>query len=180
MVSLQKIDVVQRKMLREIVGWTRIHNEAWDVTMRRMNVRVTRALQKWPIIPWSTRIGKALWKMILRIKDAPIESWISETSMWEPTEVEDPYSEFYPYRNRGRTCLKWDTAVSNFCYLIHKESWQTLPVDVLRNSTDAFIAQFSSSWANLIPKPLVHSTRLPHTQRIDRVPFFRLGTETWW
>ena len=34
------LDVVQRGMLRSIVGWRRVDSEEWVVTMRRMNSRV--------------------------------------------------------------------------------------------------------------------------------------------
>jgi hypothetical protein len=38
-VQIDKLDVVQRRMLRSIVGWVRTHNEQWQDTMRRMNGR---------------------------------------------------------------------------------------------------------------------------------------------
>ena len=34
---LHKLDVVQRRMLRSIVGWVRVPDEPWEITMRRMN-----------------------------------------------------------------------------------------------------------------------------------------------
>ena len=69
-VLLQEHEVVQKKMLRKIVGWVRIGDESWEVTMRRMKDRVHRALLQQPIMAWTTRIGKALWKFILRIEEA--------------------------------------------------------------------------------------------------------------
>ena len=41
---MNKIDVTRRKMLRRIVGWVRIPEEEWAVTMSRMSKRVTHAL----------------------------------------------------------------------------------------------------------------------------------------
>ena len=93
-------------MLRQIVGRVRTGDEFWETTMRRMKDRVDRALLQRPIMGWATRIGKALWKLILRIKEAPHESWINKLSMWTPNELEDVYNDFIPHRNRGRTCLK--------------------------------------------------------------------------
>ena len=61
-------------MLRKIVGWVRIGDESWETTMRRMKARVHRALVQRPTMPWTIRIGKSLWKLILRIKEAPNES----------------------------------------------------------------------------------------------------------
>ena len=97
-VSLKKIDVVQRKMLRKIVGWVRLPNETWETTMHRMKERVQSALQKYPVMQWRKRIAKYLWKYILRIKDVPSEAWIQKSSMWAPNESEDASSEYVPYR----------------------------------------------------------------------------------
>ena len=38
-VQIDKLDVMQRRMLRSIVGWVRTHNEQWQDTMRKMNGR---------------------------------------------------------------------------------------------------------------------------------------------
>lgn len=43
--SLEKNVVVRRKMIRKHVGWARMQGEPWEVTMRRMKIRVDRALQ---------------------------------------------------------------------------------------------------------------------------------------
>ena len=87
---------------------------------------------------WKRRIGKYLWKFFLRIKSAPINSWIWQSSIWKPSEVDDNASDFYPYRSVGRPRLKWDSAVRKFCELHHNESWQNLSIDVSSHSTDAF------------------------------------------
>ena len=42
--SIEKINIVQRKMLRKIVGWVRIQGETWENTMRRMSTRVDSAV----------------------------------------------------------------------------------------------------------------------------------------
>ena len=41
---MDKFDITQRKMRREIVGWVRYPAEDWSITMRRMNERVSKAL----------------------------------------------------------------------------------------------------------------------------------------
>ena len=141
-VSLNKIEVVQRKMLRKIAGWVRIGNEPWEETMRRMKDRVSCALQQYPVMPWKKRIGKALWKFILRVKTAPENSWIQQSSMWAPNEMNDDASDFLPYRCRGRPCLKWDSVVREFCLLHYGESWQKLSIDILSRCTEAFVEYF--------------------------------------
>ena len=140
--SLKKIETAQRKMMRKIAGWVRIQNEPWEDTMRRMKDRVACALQQHPVMPWKKRIGKDLWKFILRVKSAPDESWIHQSSMWAPNELSDETSAFFPYRCRGRPLLKWDSVVRKFCSLRYNESWQKLSTDILSSCTDDFVQYF--------------------------------------
>ena len=125
-------------MLRKIAGWVRIRDESWEDTMRRMKTRVASALHQYPVMSWKRRLGKYLWKFILRVKRASNDSWISQSSMWAPNEINDDASEFVPYRCRGRPLLKWDSTVRTFCMMHFNELWQNLPIDVLDRSTDAF------------------------------------------
>ena len=53
---LHKLDVVQRRMLRSIVGWVRIPDEPWENTMRRMNQRMEHAAYLHPLPSWSNQI----------------------------------------------------------------------------------------------------------------------------
>ena len=110
--------------------------------MRRMNLRVARALGTYPTIWWKTRIAKYLWKFILRVQAAPDNSWIKLASNWEPNECEDAFNEYFAYRSRGRPNLRWDDAVTKFCRLHFNESWQKLSVGVLESAVDHFIAYF--------------------------------------
>ena len=62
-----KIDITQRKMIRRIVGWVREPEEIWEVTMRRMKLKVGVALRQWDVKPWSTRIfffGRQHWESL--------------------------------------------------------------------------------------------------------------------
>ena len=143
--SLRKIQVVEKKMLRKMVGWIRIGDETWETTMRRMKHRVARALKQHPLKSWSVRMARYQWKIILRIKSALDDSWIKRSSMWQPNAIEDDSSEYVPHRNRGRPYLRWYDVVSKFCHLVHNDTWQNLSIDVLSNSMDDFIQYFCDS-----------------------------------
>ena len=54
--TMEKIDIVQRKMIRKMVGWVRYDTETWKCTMHRMKLRVQQALQQHKIRSWSDRI----------------------------------------------------------------------------------------------------------------------------
>ena len=49
---MEELDILQRKMLRRIIGWRRIEGEAWDETMRRMRDRSDHAHQLYPWQIW--------------------------------------------------------------------------------------------------------------------------------
>ena len=72
---LEKIDVVQRKMLRKIVGWVRLRTDNWEITMRRMSLRLKTALDHYPITSWSEKRLKAQWKYVVRLKTLPASIW---------------------------------------------------------------------------------------------------------
>ena len=64
---LHKLDVVQRWMLRSIVGWVRIPDEPWEITMRKMNQRMEHAASLHPLQSWSNQylLTKTVWHLRL-------------------------------------------------------------------------------------------------------------------
>ena len=106
--SYNKIDIVQRKMLREIVGWVRYESEGWDITMHRMNDRLCQALCQYKVCPWSERIQVMKQKMVSRIEGLPHDRWESLSSKWLPSLVHDDSQEWHAFRERGRPPLRWN------------------------------------------------------------------------
>ena len=51
--STTRLDTVQRKMLRRMVGWARSSDDSWEALGRRMKLRLQNALEKFPIDDWS-------------------------------------------------------------------------------------------------------------------------------
>ena len=50
------IDVTQRKMLRNIIGWKHNTTDTWDVIGNKMKQRYTYAMQIYPIKDWSVTV----------------------------------------------------------------------------------------------------------------------------
>eukprot|EP00973_Karenia_brevis_P033083 4565612-Karenia_brevis.AAC.1 len=50
--SLQTLGIVQRKMLRLMVGWTRVQDETWEATMHQMKMKIKYALERTNIQIW--------------------------------------------------------------------------------------------------------------------------------
>ena len=137
--SIQKILVTQRKMMRKMVGWVRIGDESWEVTMRRMKLRVENGLAQHPIMWWNRRIAKYLWKFALRVKTSPVDSLLSQSTAWEPKMIDDAFCEIVPYRSSGRRRRRWDDDVANFCRIHFNASWLSVPIEAFSASIDAFI-----------------------------------------
>ena len=98
-----------------MVGWVRLADEAWDVTMRRMKIRVDRALLQRPTMWWTQRLAKYIWQFAVRVKTSPSESWLAQSTMWKPEMIDDDSCAFLPNRCRGCPRLKWDDSIRKFC-----------------------------------------------------------------
>ena len=59
---LDKLGTTQRKLMRTIVGWVRHPGEEWNITMRRMNDRLSNASRQYPIKSWNQKILEMQWK----------------------------------------------------------------------------------------------------------------------
>ena len=79
--QLRQIDCVQRRMLRCIVGWVRIADEPWHVTMARMTVRVHRALNVFPVESWTSQLFRRQFKMCARIVTNS-DGWAAKCTAW--------------------------------------------------------------------------------------------------
>ena len=105
---LQKVDLVQRKMLRNIVGWVRKATEPWEDTMRRMKQRVEDATAHHPIQPWSEAIVEKKQILNTRIILKPASHWSRLAADWQPKLV----GAWPAGRKVGRPKLRWDSAIS--------------------------------------------------------------------
>ena len=104
--------------------------------------RVNDALLKHLVKMWKERIASSLWSYVLRVKTAPIDEWITQSSRWVPNEHEDESNEFVPYRSKGRPCLKWDDSINRFFKTYCQSSWQNVSLDIFRSCRQAFINDF--------------------------------------
>ena len=65
--QIEALDVLQRKMLRLIIGWRRIDGEAWEETMRRMRDRLDYARQLYHWQTWSYRFFRDRWRFAVHL-----------------------------------------------------------------------------------------------------------------
>ena len=179
---MEKIDITRRKMLRRIVGWVRIREEDWSITMKRMSERVSRALIQWPSKPWPERIYLMQWNYACRVRSLPCLSWVVLSCKWEPHRILDVSLGVLVSRPRGRLFLKWNAKLAGFNMAIFRCEW----FRVVLNSDwlckkDAYLR-----WCGVTPIPMRVPHRVPNASRnslrhnVAHVPFFQVHNDNWW
>ena len=111
--DLQQLQVLQRRMLRLIVGWRRIDGEDWAITMHRMKKRISDALSHHKIDDWQDKMLRHRWKFAIHVVQNSKMKWPYELSRWIPAR--DVSAEYQPHRLRGRPALRWDDQLHECC-----------------------------------------------------------------
>ena len=119
---LWKMDTLQRKMIRRIVGWRRVVDETWQQTMSRMKQRVSRAAEMYSCTKWSHAWAQAQWRYAMHICRSHAETWMRQLCKHNVSGTRDPESMSVPHRSRGRPRYRWDHYLQSFC----DEQWPTL------------------------------------------------------
>ena len=100
--QLSKLDILQRKMIRKMVGWIFDEDESWTERGRRMKHRLQTALSAFPIQSWSEAVLERKRKLLFRIQVGQSPPLVRSIFNWEP---------FEGHRFRGRPRCRWD----DFC-----------------------------------------------------------------
>ena len=110
--QLRQVDVIQRRMLRSIVGWVRVDNEDWAATMRRMNARVQAAMAIFPVQPWTEQLARRQYSLAARFSGGR-PTWATKAALWDFTTV-DAFAHYVPHRSPGRPQRRWDDFLGEF------------------------------------------------------------------
>ena len=113
---LQKLDILQRKMLRRIVGWRRIDGEAWKETMKRMNNRLEEGQRLFFCEPWSMVLARSQWRYVIHLMDAYPLLWARIMSKYNKYPTDDPACDYLPRRAPGHPRMRWDDHIHSFCF----------------------------------------------------------------
>ena len=138
--QLESLDVLQRKMLRSMVGWIRREPEDWSDTMRRMRDRVEAALRQYPIEKWSAQLLRRQFRMVCRFS-AQSSEWPMRISRWQPSLVANG-----AHRSQGRPPVRWDDRLNSFAHTyLHQDSWlESCAFPNFPQREDAYVQFFCS------------------------------------
>ena len=110
----ERLNAVQRRMLRRIVGWVCFEEETWEQRGHRMKLRLDNALRLYPIVNWSAQVQKRkqdLWRRVSSI-DAP--SFTAKAHLWSPVDcasLNRVEHDVLPWRDVGRPRLRWHDGI---------------------------------------------------------------------
>ena len=113
--KLLALDVIQRRMLRRIVGWRRNEGEPWRDTMIRMNERLARADRLYHCELWSMAYARNQWRYAEHILYGIRSSSTRTICKYTYNMISDAHVQHQPHRDRGRPNMKWDDRLHEFC-----------------------------------------------------------------
>ena len=112
---LAALGILQRKMMRRIVGWRKIPGEDWRDTMVRMNRRLQTAQVQYYCEPWSIRFARNQWRYVKHLIHGPISLWARTLCKYNWNPHFDPTSNHEPFRAPGHPRTRWDDHIHDFC-----------------------------------------------------------------
>ena len=119
------------------------NGEDWSDTMRRMNHRLSVALEFFPIPPWTEQLAKRHFLFAARI--ASEQSWSSIAGHWTCTTGWQANFDNMPSRKRGRPLVKWDDKLSKITeqYFPPHYRWPTAAkMPSWQNAPHYFVSHF--------------------------------------
>ena len=104
--------------------------ESWE-SMSRMKQRLRHGEDQYYCRPWSLRLIRTQWDYAIHITEVFPLLWIRKISKFNWNPVHDDVRDAIPCRNRGRSRLKWDDHIRDFC-------WNQWPASRARHWMDIF------------------------------------------
>ena len=97
--DLDEVNVLQRKIMRKVVGWRRCDGEPWENTMRRMKHRLEAGLKLYHVDKWANRVLRGQWRYAGKVACSPEQAPWRMLTTWIPEGG---------HRRVGRPRQRWD------------------------------------------------------------------------
>ena len=111
---LEDFAVVQRRILRSIIGWSFNSNDSYKDTMHNMKLKMQRAMQLYFVEPWGQRMLKQQINYALHLSSMESSHPARLLLDWNPTLIKDASYVQMPFRSPGRSRYKWIHFLSMF------------------------------------------------------------------
>ena len=111
--QFERLDIVQRKMLRAVVGWAGFGKpgESWEDRGRLMKHRVEkerereRALATYPVEPWSTILENRKQHLHQNVSALPL--FTQAALLWNASETAALNHQTFARRSQGCPRTRW-------------------------------------------------------------------------
>ena len=99
-----QLDVVQRTMVRKLIGWVCSTEHSWEMRGHKMKERMNYYLSRHPMRVWSDMLFKRKQKCLNYVSSLPY--WTRVVLEWDPTNCESA-NYCVALRNRGHPFRRW-------------------------------------------------------------------------
>jgi len=119
--DMAKIDVLHRKLLRQVVGpprdtvWTR----PWHEILHDWHDKIAHTIARDGFCTWSQTCLTQYWKLGGYVANLPADRWLKRVLRWEPKGL----------RPQGRPRDRWDGKLRGFCNQHGVGDWQQAAQD---------------------------------------------------
>ena len=101
---LNRINIVQRVMLRRIIGWICYDDDTWEERGRRMAEKLRCCPLLYPVQVWSVTVNERKVKVVESLDELPF--WSKASIYWNPHDCV-MHNLSVACRPRGRPCQRW-------------------------------------------------------------------------
>ena len=144
--QLLALDILQRKMLRRIVGWRRLPDESWRDTMVRMNTRLQHASSLYYCESWMSKFARGQWRYVHHLLRGPLHLWARVLCKYNWSPHFDPWYDADPHRRQGHPNMRWDDHIHRFCHVkwphLRDRHWFDILVHQVMHALEAEYANF--------------------------------------
>ena len=104
----EKLNVVQRTMLRKMVGWVCTSEDTWEERGHKMKTRMSSCLSRYPMNEWSEDVHSRKLKCLSSIETLPF--WTRSILNWDPVACASANFS-HAFRLRGHPLTRWSDGI---------------------------------------------------------------------
>ena len=96
-----RLAIIQRKMLRKMVGWVKLPDDEWNDVFRGLRMEIQKATDQYSIRMWADEMSLRKTNLQMQIDNGERNRLTTRVVEWDPANVNDGK------RKRGRPKSRW-------------------------------------------------------------------------